>query len=243
MGSPKTPNQLAGLLGYVLGRRPDEFGLVPDEKGYVKIKELLKALGEEPGWRHVRRSDIQEILLTLPDPPIEVSEGKIRSTDRTHLPLPLGTHDLPKLLYTCVRSRAYPHVMEKGIAPGGHPQVILTGCRNLAERIGRRIDPAPTLLTVHAETARQKGVVFHRAGESIYLAEQIPVGCFSGPPLPKESKRTEPQKIKPPSPPAGSFFMDVERIQNRPKLKGRKKEILWKKERKRIRKDEREPGW
>ena len=43
-GSPK---QLAKFLNYVLGRRPDEFGLVTDKEGFVKIKDLIKATSEE----------------------------------------------------------------------------------------------------------------------------------------------------------------------------------------------------
>ena len=54
-------DKLEKLLTYILGRRPDEFGLVPGPDGYVKIKDLLKALSEEPGWRHVRRSHLREV--------------------------------------------------------------------------------------------------------------------------------------------------------------------------------------
>ena len=39
---------LSRLMSYVLGNRPDEFGLVPDKEGYITVKELLKAINEEP---------------------------------------------------------------------------------------------------------------------------------------------------------------------------------------------------
>ena len=38
---------LSRMLAYVLGHRPDEFGLLPDESGYVRLKDLLTALKEE----------------------------------------------------------------------------------------------------------------------------------------------------------------------------------------------------
>jgi hypothetical protein len=41
-------DKLAKMLFYMLGRHPEEFCLLPDENGYVKIKDLMKALGEEP---------------------------------------------------------------------------------------------------------------------------------------------------------------------------------------------------
>ena len=43
----RSPKQLAKFFNYVLGRRPDEFGLVTDKEGFVKIKELIKATNEE----------------------------------------------------------------------------------------------------------------------------------------------------------------------------------------------------
>jgi len=41
------------MLTYILAYRPDEFGLVPSEEGFVRYKDLLKALHEEDGWRTV----------------------------------------------------------------------------------------------------------------------------------------------------------------------------------------------
>ena len=40
MSQQRSPKQLAKFLNYVLGRRPDEFGLVMDKDGFVKIKDL-----------------------------------------------------------------------------------------------------------------------------------------------------------------------------------------------------------
>ncbi|MFW5875013.1 MAG: RNA 2'-phosphotransferase, partial [bacterium] len=59
--------QLAKLLSYILEKRPDEFGLIPDEQGYVSIKELLKVFAETEGWRHIRRSSINELMLSQVD--------------------------------------------------------------------------------------------------------------------------------------------------------------------------------
>ena len=44
------PNQnlkkLSRFIATMLGRSPDEFGLVPDRQGFVSVKELLKAITE-----------------------------------------------------------------------------------------------------------------------------------------------------------------------------------------------------
>ena len=56
-------DNLARILLYILGRRPDEFGIVPDRRGFVGLKELLQAFHEEEGWSYVRQSHINEVLL------------------------------------------------------------------------------------------------------------------------------------------------------------------------------------
>ena len=235
MALQKSPKRLAKLLDYILGRRPDEFGLVTDSDGYIRIKELLKALSEEEGLSYVRHAHLNEILLTLPDPSFEISDNSIRAKFRDRLPQHTYAQDPPKLLYTCVRRKAYPHVTEKGLHPTGYSRVILSSNLSLAQRMGKRIDRSAILLTVQVQPCLDKGVVFFSAGEALFLADFIPPGCFSGPPLPKEkpgvAQTTRPQ-VPEPKPPAGSFFIDLEEKMN-PKTAAEKKNRRMKKRKKR----------
>jgi putative RNA 2'-phosphotransferase len=213
MAPVNSPKQLAKLIAYIVERRPDEFGLVPDADGFIKVKELLKALHEEQGWRHVRRCHLDEILITLPAPPFELTENHIRANQRQHLPKRVYAPALPKLLFTCVRQKAYPQVSAKGIYPTAYPQVILSSRRDLAERMGRRVDSRPVLLTVQVQRSREKGVAYYQAGESLFLADFIPPDCFHGPPLPKEKppakKTAQKQGVGKPKMP-GSYFIDLD---------------------------------
>ena len=206
------PKQLAKFFNYVLSRKPDEFGLVTDKEGFVKIKELIKATIEEEGLKYVRRSHINEIMITLPNHGLEVAENLIRAINREHLPKQSFALDPPKLLYTCVREKAYPYVLDNGIMPTGFSKVILSSNRALAQRMGRRSDHGAVLLTVKVNQSEVKGVVFFTAGESLFLVDYIPPDCFSGPPLPKDlpdaRKADKPQK-EPAKIPAGSFFLDL----------------------------------
>ncbi|RTZ98648.1 MAG: hypothetical protein DSY89_09370 [Deltaproteobacteria bacterium] len=202
--------RLLKLLVYILGRRPDEFGLVPDREGYVRCKDLVKAIGEEDGWRHVRISHIDQLFLTLSDPPLERREGLIRVRDREKLPAQTAAVHPPALLYTCVRKRAYPVVCEKGIRGMGDGRVVLSTGRPMAERIGRRFDRNAVLLTVHAESCQARGVLLFRAGADLFwTGSVIPKGCFSGPPLPEEKPAARKKAVHPEAPPApGSFILD-----------------------------------
>jgi putative RNA 2'-phosphotransferase len=213
MNKQRTAKQLAKFLDYILSRRPDEFGLVADAHGYFKIKELLKAINEEEGLRYVRRSHLEEILITLPDHPFETADKLIRSKVRDRLPQRSVALDAPKLLFTCVRLKAYPHVSIKGIRPTGFSHIILSSDMEMAERIGRRFDQAPILLHVNVQQSEIQGVVFLRAGETLYLADFIPEGCFTGPALPKEkpvSKQTKKTEISQAPQTAGTFFIEMD---------------------------------
>ena len=248
MGQLKSPKQLAKFISYMLGRRPDEFGLVPDTDGFVKIKELLKAICEEEGFRYVRRFNIDEILITLPDPLIEISDNLVRVKSREHLPERIPASAPPKLLYTCIRRKAYPFVMDKGIFPLGRKHVILSSEKKLAEKIGKRIDQSPVLLTVQTQKSGNNGVIFFQAGDLLFIAETIPVGCFTGPPLPKEkpeSKKEETLIKEKPKSLQGTFLMDLTDEKDRKQIskhERRRKEIAWKKERKKM-KRKKEDMW
>jgi len=239
--------KLSKFLTYILGHRPDEFGLVLDKNGFIKIKELLKAVNEENGWKHIRNSNIDEIIITLPHPPIEIKHNMARAVNRDHIPIHQPAPDPPKLLYTCTRQKAYPYAAQKGIYPSRYQQVVLSHDRSISERMGKRVDPKPIVLTVQVQKAIRNGVVFHQAG-SIFLADFIPVGCFTGPPLPKPKTDSQQQDIpeeRPVTQRPGSFIVDLNRDKNSKKSFGRnkrEKEPSWKKNRKRI-KNQKQKMW
>lgn len=251
MQPPKALQKLAKMLDYVLGRRPDEFGLVLDEDGWVRIKDLLKAMNEEDGWGHIRRSNLNEILVSLPEPLVEIQDNRIRAVNRACLtiPDPNPAQDLPLLLYTCVRKKAHLAAVEKGVVPlGHHPKVILSSTREMAMRVGKRFDASPVLLTVHTEKARQLGIAFFQAGETLWLSDPLPPEAFEAPPLPKqkpeaEKAKKERQKTREAhrDPTPGSFVLEFEREKeksggNRLSQKDRKrKDMLKDKEKKRAR--------
>ncbi|MDM8515570.1 RNA 2'-phosphotransferase [Desulfobacterales bacterium HSG16] len=249
MKNKKNPERLARFLSYVLGRKPYEFGLIPDVTGYVKIKDLIKALTEEEGWGFVKKANINEALVSVKDTPVEIKDeikseikneiknGLIRAKNREKLPeLFAYAMDLPKLLYTCVRNRAHAFVLENGVNPGAYPYVILASNAEMAKRIGRRSDADPVLITVNTARSGDQGVAFFTAGEGLFTADHLPVGCFSAPPLPKkklEEKKAEQKKkkepeTKPHDPMAGSFILDFdpENQQKKKALKQKKKDKI-----------------
>lgn len=231
-------DQFAKLATYILGRHPDEHGLVLDANGYVKIKDFLKAVNEIDSWRHIREHHINEMMLIVNNPPVEIVQPLIRAKNREFLPQPVYCEVPPKFLYTCIRHKSYPAVVQEGIAPTFHPQVICAISQEFSENIGKRRDNQPIMLTIHVQKATDRGIRFHQYGELIYLTDFIPPDCFTGPPLSKETikqKTADPVEAYKRQTQAGSFTWSPQQLE--PKIKGKKKEINWKKDKKRLRKE------
>ncbi|MBI9084097.1 MAG: hypothetical protein JEZ11_10910 [Desulfobacterales bacterium] len=214
MGKQTTPQQLGKFLCYVLGRHPDEFGLVPDPQGFVPIMDLLKVCAEEADWRHVRRAPIEALRLVLPDCPIEINGEQIRAADRTHLPCRLPAAHPPPLLYIAVRRRAHGTALERGLTSPHAGSVVLADQTELALRMGRRRDHHPVMLTVHLSRYPQGLPGFEQFGDHIYLCPDLPASCITGPPPPPAHAEPAVKKkpvaaVQPKTP--GSFILDPTR--------------------------------
>ena len=170
----------------MLGHRPDEFGLVPDIDGFVSLKELLKAIHEEEGWSYVRQSHINEVLLGKDRPLFQFEDNSIRTVERQwKLDIRRAVTSLPKILFTPVRARAHPFVMDKGLRSDGERYLVLTSDRDMALRIGKRRDQKPVLLEVVAAEAQKRGVLFYQF-DLLFLSSQIPAKFITGPPVSKK---------------------------------------------------------
>lgn len=242
MTQTKTVKQLSKILTYILCYRPDEFGLIADTDGFIKIKDLLKAVSEDREWKNIRMQQINEICLTTSPPLFEIANNTIRAKNREKLCVSKQTNTPPKQLFTCIRKKAYAHVANKGIQPSGHNHVILSSSKEMATKIGKRIDQHPVLLTVLTQKSLNEGVVFYQAGETLFTSSYIPATCFTGPPLPKEKERPKPKKTESeltgPSFP-GSYLVDLkhmEQSREKLKLKSKREKTQRKKDIKRARK-------
>lgn len=238
MDALRSLKKLANLILYILERRPDEFGLVPDNEGYIKLKTLLRAVNEEEGFNYVRPFHIDDIISSFPGFQVEIKNSLIRAKHTDNLPKQVTACNPPKLLFTCVREKAYAFVLEKGIHPVGNDRVVLSATKEMAERIGKRFDQSPVLLTVLVRKAIDSGVLFYSSGE-LYCSDIIPPPCFTGPPPPKQKEESKPaDKIKESVSKTmpGSYILNIgldEEKKRRTQIQREKKEIGWKKERKR----------
>ena len=238
--------ELSRMLTYILAYRPDEFGLIPDEEGFVRYKDLLKALHEENGWRHVRRSHINEVLMGGDRARFEPEDDRIRSQDR-HWALNTDNDlPLPGLLYTPVRKKAHPVAMERGLRAKAGSYLPLSPDRKMALRMGRRRDQHPVLLEIPAAAAGSKGVLIFPFGD-LFLAPEIPADCITGPlpskdPVGKKEKKVDkkhppPESLKTAT--LGSFILDPQRDPDPSRKSRGKKRKGWKEEARKMRRGQR----
>ena len=234
------------MLVYMLGHRPDEFGLVPDIEGSIPFKELLQAIHEEEGWRYVRRSHINEVLLGKDRSLFESEDERIRSVERRwELDLHNPTQFLPKILFTAVRRKAHPVVMERGLRAVKDRYLILTPVREIALKIGLRRDQEPVLLEILADAAKEKRALFFSFGD-LFLSPEIPSRFIAGPPVPKEMLEHKKEKDKPaektakglPFPTPGTFTLDPSRDPDPYRKAKGKKRKGWKENARKMRRNQ-----
>ncbi len=227
---------------YILAHKPHEFGLVPDAEGFVTYKEFLWAVHEEPGWGYVRRGHINEVLLGNDRALFQPNENGIRALERSwHLDLKNPSKSPPKILFTAVRRRAHPVVMEKGLAATGGKYIVLSSDRDMAERIGRRRDQRPVVLEIAASTAREAGVLFYAFGH-LFLTDQVPARFLKGPPISKKDGKIPERKREEKGADfeAGTFVLDLKRDPDPSRRVRGKKQKGWKEEARKIRRRKRQ---
>ena len=238
---------LSRLLIYVLGHRPDEFGLVPDSDGFVTYKELIQAIHEEQGLRYVGKADINEALLGKDRHLFQSDNKRIAAVEkkwRLNIETPLLS--LPRILFAAVRTKAHPVVMERGLVSAEGRYVVLSPDRGMALRIGRRRDPKPVLLEIMAAATENKGVDFYPFGD-LFLSRQIASKFISGPPVLKETlkrrsmaeTKKEKNRPEPVYLDAGSFTPDISRDPDPLRRFKGKKRKGWKEEARKTRRDRR----
>ena len=186
----KRQDSLEKMLRYVLGSAPDEFGLYPDSQGFVPLKSLLAALGEEEGWRGVREGQIM-MLVNQPGgaSSLEAADDLIRCKPALAALPPEAPPEsaLPKMLYAAFKPTAWAVISQRGLKPkAGEDVVRLWSEAEMALRVGRRRSAPAVLITVRAARARQAGTVFRPYSYRLWLADEVPAEFLSGPPVPLE---------------------------------------------------------
>jgi putative RNA 2'-phosphotransferase len=223
------PKTLAKTLAYILYHSSGEYGLFWNPDGTMPWKELYWALQEDPSLRFVRESKLREIAYLGIELPASLEGNILRLRPDVSIPVYPAAEQVPERLYHGCSRRHYPVARRHGLAASSRPFVALASDKELALRIGRRLDPQPVLIEVSAKKASMDGILFRIAGPELYLVEFLPVESLICPPLrvedaPESSsskKRTERPASKPDTIiTPGSFIMHPDHLRDSSHAKG-----------------------
>ncbi|MCA9448164.1 MAG: RNA 2'-phosphotransferase [Candidatus Omnitrophica bacterium] len=187
---------LARSLKYLLGKSPDEFGVVLDPEGWVDLKSLVIALQENRETKGVSATRIADLDWALEDSPFEIESKRIRLKPTPDFIPPLREYlPPPTLLYFGCRRKPYRVYSEKGIEPTDGREIVLARTPEMALRIGKRRDPKPILVEINTEIAANQGAHFLGYGAQLFLVDRLPKDAMFGPPV-KEEDLLPPRKPK-----------------------------------------------
>jgi len=229
MKLPRQLETLAKLLAYVLGHRPDEFGLVLAADGSVPLKQLHQALINEPGWGFVRRHHLDQVVSLLDPPAFAVAEERIRCLNPGPLPPRRPGESPPPLLYLALPPKAQQRVWQEGLQAPAGGELLLARRKDTAVKLGRRRAPAPVLVTIQAQAAAKAGATFTGYGEEFFLALSIPRPFLQLPAPPEPAEKPKTAKPLPPPPTPGTFRLELPTPGAKPPpRRGKKAEPPWK---------------
>jgi putative RNA 2'-phosphotransferase len=228
MKLPKQLESLARMLTYMLGHRPDEFGLVLSENGSIPLKDLQRALIHEPGWGFVRRHHLDQVVLLLQPPAFEVTEERLRCLKPGPLPQRRPAETPSPLLYLAIPPKVHERVWQDGLKAAAGRELVLARTREMALKLGKRRAPSPVLLTIQAQAAAKSGLSFSGYGEELFLTDALPREFLQMPAPPPPEVKPKPVKPAAPQPTPGSYLLDFPPTAAPHQRRGKKEEPAWK---------------
>jgi putative RNA 2'-phosphotransferase len=164
---------LSKFMSLVLRHKPLNFGLTPDQYGFVSMEDLLCVLRNR--YRDVQCSDIEAVLANCPKSRFEIKEQNIRARYGHSIDVKLDKEPVqpPESLFHGTSSSREGSILREGIKPMNRKYVHLSKNKHEAWEIGRRKTKNPIILTVKAREAFQKGMKFYDMG-GVVLTQMIP---------------------------------------------------------------------
>lgn len=168
---------ISRLLSLMLRHRPDEFGLVIDQYGFVPLDQVAQAI--QGRYEEVQEGDILELLNAPGQYRFELAEQSVRALYGHTFFVEMDGEPMapPERLYMGTTTAAARRFRTEGIGSGDRFYVHLSLSREVAARRSREPD-SPCVAEILAQEAVQGGVEFYERGE-VVLTRQVP-GEFVG---------------------------------------------------------------
>ncbi len=164
---------LSKFMSFVLRHKPQNFGLFPDQYGFVKIEDLLTVLKDRYG--DVQFSDIERVVQSCPKARFETKGERIRARYGHSIDVMLDREPFqpPDFLYHGSSPAMKDTIITEGLKPMRRTYVHLSKTKEEAFLVGRRKSKNPIIFTVKAKEAYLRGMKFYDMGV-VVLTEALP---------------------------------------------------------------------
>jgi putative RNA 2'-phosphotransferase len=172
---------ISRLLSLMLRHRPDEFGLVIDEYGYVPFAQVAQAVQER--YEEVTQEDILDLLRAPDQRRFELTDRGIRALYGHSFFVEMDGAPMtpPERLYMGTTVAAARRFAAEGIGPGDRFYVHLSRDHETAAERSRE-ESGPVVVEILAPAAAAAGIEFYERG-AVVLTRNVPaafVGQIQG---------------------------------------------------------------
>jgi putative RNA 2'-phosphotransferase len=159
------------FMSYLLRHNPS--GLRMDEKGFVRLEDLLRRVRER---YDVDETFIRDIAYSGDKTRFQIVGGKIRALygHTIDVEIELPEDESVEVLYHGTTAESASKILEKGLRSMRRRWVHLSTTKEIAKEVGGRRARNPVILVIDAEKARSDGIRFYKATDRVYLSKQIP---------------------------------------------------------------------
>jgi putative RNA 2'-phosphotransferase len=175
-------DHLGRVVTGILRHFPDKYGLQVDEKGWIPVPQLVRAISaQHRGYRWLRVHHLVAIAETDAKGRYEVKDDRIRATygHTLDVALDLPTDNIPDQLFFPVTPEEAAVVLEVGLRPSDRKRVHLSKTAEDARSAGAVRTPTPVILAIDTRKARAAGITIMQAGKTVFLADGVPAEFLS----------------------------------------------------------------
>ncbi len=168
--------RISKLISLLLRHKPELGNLHPDEKGFVPVKDLIRAV-KTMMREYVTENEIIEIIRKDTER-FELKDGLVRAryghSFSIRIGEPLQPEEVPEVLYHGTTREALSSILKEGLKPMRRQYVHLSLTVDRALQVARRKKGPHVILRIKARELARSGYSIYRPSELTFLVDKVP---------------------------------------------------------------------
>ncbi len=174
--------RISKLISLLLRHKPELGDLHLDEKGFVPVKDLVRAVKTIMGG-YVTENEIIEII-SKDTERFELKDDLVRARYGHSFPIkigePLQPEEVPEVLYHGTTREALSSILKEGLKPMRRRYVHLSLTVDRALQVARRKKGPHVVLRIRARELAKRGYDIYRPSELTFLVGEVPPDYIEG---------------------------------------------------------------